>query len=103
MPDSWNDLTTADTHTPEFLNSLEGGGDFVDEPPIHSTLFFFTYIAHAVGHRPQTPYRINPFASLVLYIRPAIYFSLNGSVEYIYSTLFIFETGFEKPLTSPIQ
>jgi hypothetical protein len=32
---------------------LEGGRDFVDEPPTHSQLFF-THIVHAVGHRPHT-------------------------------------------------
>jgi hypothetical protein len=37
--DSWNDLATA--RTPEFLNSqLEGGRDFVEEPPTNAQLFF---------------------------------------------------------------
>jgi hypothetical protein len=43
---------------------------------------------------------LNPFASLVLYIRPGI---LTDPLSIYISTLFIFETGFEKPLTSPIQ
>jgi hypothetical protein len=53
MLDSWNDLATDDTDTPEFLNcsKAEGGRDFVDEPPINSKLFF-TYTAHAVGIDP---------------------------------------------------
>jgi hypothetical protein len=32
----------------------------------------------------------NPFASLVVYIRPRIYFPLNGSVEYIYLNFIYF-------------
>jgi hypothetical protein len=35
-------------------------------------------------------YYINPFASLVLYIRPGIYFPLSGSVEYIYLNFIYF-------------
>jgi hypothetical protein len=55
--DSWNDLTTAGT--PEFLNSKQGGRDFVEEPPIHPKLFFYI---HCTCGRASTPYRINLFA-----------------------------------------
>jgi hypothetical protein len=54
--DSWNDLTTAGT--PEFLNS-KAREIFVDDPPIHSKLFF--YICRTCGGV-STPYRINLFA-----------------------------------------
>jgi hypothetical protein len=40
--------------TPEFLNQLEGGRDFVDEPPTNSTFCLHTPIAHAVGYRPHS-------------------------------------------------
>jgi hypothetical protein len=40
---------------------------------------------------------------LEIYIRPRIYFPLTDPLGIYLSTLFIFETGFEKPLTSPIQ
>jgi hypothetical protein len=37
------------------VSQLEGGRDFVEEPPIHSKpLNNKTYIAHAVGYRPHT-------------------------------------------------
>jgi hypothetical protein len=35
------------------VSQLEGGGDFVDEPPTNSK-FCFTYIVHVVGYRPHT-------------------------------------------------
>jgi hypothetical protein len=50
MIDSWNDLATAGM-PPEFFK-LEGGRNFVDEPPIN-----FNYIHRTCG-RASTPYRI---------------------------------------------
>jgi hypothetical protein len=51
VEDSWDDLAT--TGTPEFLNSKAGEILSTSQPPINSEPFF-TYIVHAVGHRPHT-------------------------------------------------
>jgi hypothetical protein len=46
---------------------------------------------------------VNPFASMCLYISTWIFFPLTDPLSIYISSLFIFETGFEKQLTSPIQ
>jgi hypothetical protein len=63
MIDSWNDLATAGTPEQSRVSQLEGGRDFVDEPPINSK-FFFTYIVHAVGYRPHTALTCLPGTSM---------------------------------------
>ena len=46
---------------------------------------------------------LNPFASVYVYIRTRVLDVEKRSVDKKYWTLFIFETWFRKPLTSPIQ
>jgi hypothetical protein len=69
-------------HDPR-VSQLEGGRDFVDEPPMHSELFFYIRIAHAAG-RASTPYRIN-LPARDIFMHPHR-MDVRGSVKHLWAT-----------------